>query len=55
MKYYYRIHCIHTNRPLCAKVFPTMMSAHEYAEKVNIQVALNRSRMNSDEGVIVRY
>ena len=27
----------------------------EYAEKVNIQVALNRSRMNSDEGVIVRY
>jgi hypothetical protein len=55
MKYYYRIHCIHTNRPLCSKVFTTEMAAHEYAEKVNIQVALNRSRMNSDEGVIVRY
>jgi len=55
MKYYYRIHCIHTNRPLCSKVFTTEMAAHEYAEKVNIRIALNRSMLETDEAVIVRY
>ena len=55
MKYYYRIHCIHTNRPLCSKVFTTEMAAHEYAEKVHIQIALNRSMMETDEAVVVRY
>jgi hypothetical protein len=55
MTFYYRIHCIHTNRPLCSKVFTTEMAAHEYAEKVHIQIALNRSMMETDEAVVVRY
>jgi hypothetical protein len=55
MTFYYRIHCIHTNRPLCSKVFTTEMAAHEYAEKVHIRIALNRSMMETDEAVVVRY
>jgi hypothetical protein len=55
MTFYYRIHCIHTNRPLCSKTFKTRMAAHEYAEKVNIQIALNRSMLETDEAVVVKY
>lgn len=55
MKFYYRIHHIVTNAPMCAKIFPTRNDAHVYAEKNGIQIALNRSRMTGDIAVIVRY
>lgn len=55
MKYYYRLLCLHTNRPLCSKVFYTEMAAHEYAEKIDLQVPCNRSRMSSDEAYVARF
>jgi hypothetical protein len=55
MFFYYRLLCIKTDRPLCAKVFSSAMAAHEYAEKINLQVPLNRSRMDSDEAYVARF
>ena len=55
MFFYYRLLCIKTDRPLCAKVFSTAMAAHEYAEKINLKVPLNRSRMTSDEAYVSRH
>jgi hypothetical protein len=55
MFYYYRLLCIKTDRPLCAKVFSSAMAAHEYAEKINLQVPCNRSRMSSDEAYVARF
>ncbi len=55
MKFYYRLLCLQTNRPLCAKIFHSKMEAHEYAEKINLQVALNRSMMETDEAYVARF
>jgi hypothetical protein len=55
MLFYYRLLCIKTDRPLCAKIFSSAMAAHEYAETINLQVPLNRSRMPSDEAYVARF
>lgn len=55
MTYYYRLSCLHTHRPLCSKIFKTRMDAHVYAEKINLQVALNRLPMTTDEAYVSRH
>jgi hypothetical protein len=31
------------------------MAAHEYAEKINLRVALNRSMMETDEAYVAQF